>query len=205
MTAAESVWSRVYHNQVDALSKISLANLLLRGSDEQIDIVRMPTDSPYMDYELYVKTRVRWKDGTADGDVLPYMPRLLSIVETLRSSRGVPSEIRFDTDEGVAAYIPTQRHISDIPDHPREAAQYLRALVKDIMDDFYETVQDVEDYFWFAARQRGFSPEIVARMARKEPGYYSYDRIQRFERVMQSYFSVKFRVHRSESKLAWEE
>ncbi len=204
MTVSESALPRVPMSQSDALSRIQLANLLLRGSDGKIDIVRMANDNPHTDYELYVKARIHWRPEGSTEPILPLMPRLLAIVESLRGCQGVPSEIQLDSHEGVAAYIPTGKTISSIPLASKDAVLYLRSLVQSTLEDFRQTVRDVEDYFWSIARRKGFSPEIVRRMARNESGYTSPALRRRFEQLMQSYFSVKFRIYRAESTLRWE-
>ncbi len=205
MTISESLWSRVPVSESDAQSRIRLANLLLRDSEGSIDIVKMANDSPNADHELYVKARIHWRPEGSTEPILPLMPRLLAIIESLRGCQGVPSEIQLDSYEGVATYIPTGRTISSIPPSPRDAVLYLRSLIQSTLEEFKATVKEVEDHFWRIARQRGFSPEIVHRMVRNERGYDSPAFRQRFEQIMQSYFSVKFRVYRAESTLRWEE
>ncbi|MEM2143257.1 MAG: hypothetical protein QXQ81_08380, partial [Candidatus Thorarchaeota archaeon] len=88
---------------------------------------------------------------------------------------------------------------------PTEAVSFLRGLLEDSVRDFLSTVDEVESYFWRAARQAGFSESIVERMARGEPGFDRADLVMQFERLLSRYFSVKFRVHRAEQKLVWEE
>jgi hypothetical protein len=66
-------------------------------------------------------------------------------------------------------------------------------------------MSDVEFWFWKAARQKGFSPEIVEKMGKKEAHYDSIDLTCRFQRLLQKYFSLRFTLYRSESCLRLEE
>jgi hypothetical protein len=66
-------------------------------------------------------------------------------------------------------------------------------------------MKEVEKWFWKAARQKGFSPKIVERMARDEPGYSSRELMMRFQRILHKFFSLKFRIYQAEERLRVEE
>ena len=75
------------------------------------------------------------------------------------------------------------------------------SLIEDSLTHLLSTMREVEKWFWRAARQRGFSPDIVEKMARKEIGFNSPELMMRFQRMLHKYFSLKFRIFRAEARL----
>jgi len=133
------------------------------------------------------------------------MPRILSLLETLRESKGVPHEIYLDSNDGIAVYLPTGTRISDLPRNSKEAIRILMALARDTVANVLSTMHEVENCFWMAARRKGFSPEIVERMALKEQHYDSPGILREFHGILRKYFSIRFHIQRSESCLYVEE
>lgn len=178
-------------------SVINLANLLQRNSPNRLAIVS--TALPEMDPELYVVTKTEWKNP--QEPILLQLPRLLSNLEALRGTRGVPSEVYLDSNDGMALYLPTGIYISDIPMDPKNAVMFLQAIIEDTITFYRSTVEDVESHFWRFARREGFSKAIVEKISKKEDGFRSRATLSRFHSIMREYFSIKFRIHTSESCL----
>jgi hypothetical protein len=155
------------------------------------------------DPELFVVTTVNWRDITKP--ILPQLPRILAFLETMRGTRGVPTKVYLDSDEGLQLYIPTSKKASEIPPTARDAVQTLRDLIETTCEFVFSTAREVEDTFWNIAMKRGFSPEIVERMAVNAKGYESSANVQRFQDLLQRYFSIRFRIHTAESMLQLEE
>jgi hypothetical protein len=177
---------------------INLVNLLLRESAHRITVLERARGP---DPELYVVTRVDWRDPDLEKLMLPQLPRLLSLLETLRGSKGVPREVKLDSTEGVAVYLATDIRVSELPKDPKKSVQELMSIIEDSLSHVLSTMREVEKWFWRAARQRGFSPAIVERMAKKEIGFNSSELMMRFQRMLQKYFSLKFRIFSAEARL----
>ena len=199
MTA--SVRSISIPNGTPNRNSISLVNLILRHTPTRITVIQVAEQEP--DPELFVLTTVNWRDMTRP--ILPQLPRILSFLETMRGTRGVPSKVYLDSDEGLQLYIPTGTRASEIPPTAREAVQTLRDLIESTCEFVFSTAREVEDTFWNIAMKRGFSPEIVERMAVNAKGFESSANVQRFQDLLQRYFSIRFRIHTAESMLQLEE
>ncbi|RLI52430.1 MAG: hypothetical protein DRO87_13235 [Candidatus Thorarchaeota archaeon] len=184
-------------HSVSRASVISLANLLLRETPNRLTIIS--TAIPEMDPELYVVTKAEWKNPSKP--LLVQMPRLLSLLEALRGTRGVPTEVYLDSNDGIAVYLPTGVHISDIPIGPKDAVRFLQDVIDDTIDFYFNTVREVESHFWVLARRRGYSPLIVEKIGRGVKGFQSRSSVAMFHSLLRQYFSIKFRIHTSESCL----
>ncbi|MFW9953810.1 MAG: hypothetical protein ACFFD3_04580 [Candidatus Thorarchaeota archaeon] len=182
-------------------NSIALVNLIMRHTPTRITVIRMAEIEP--DPELFVLMSIDWRD--LEKPILPQLPRILSFLETMRGTRGVPSKVYLDSDEGLQLYVPTSTYASQIPALPREAVRFLRELVENICDFVLSTAKEVEATFWSIAMKRGFSPEIVERMASNTKGFDSSANVQRFHDLMYRYFSIRFRIHTAESMLQVEE
>ncbi|MDF1541489.1 MAG: hypothetical protein P1Q69_21500 [Candidatus Thorarchaeota archaeon] len=182
-------------------NSIALVNLILRHTPTRITVIQMAEQDP--DPELFVLTSINWRD--MDKPILPQLPTILSFLETMRGTRGVPSKVYLDSDEGLQLYIPTSTRASEIPHLPRDAVRMLRNLVENTCDFVFATANEVEATFWNIAMKRGFSPDIVERMAVNAKGFDSSANVQRFQDLLQRYFSIRFRIHTSESMLQLEE
>ncbi|MFX1605749.1 MAG: hypothetical protein ACFFDD_07565 [Promethearchaeota archaeon] len=194
----QSTWVSPTPPNIPRSSMINLVNLLLRDSAHRITVLERAR-SP--DPELYVVTRVDWRNPDLEKPMLPQLPRLLSLLETLRGSKGVPKEVKLDSTEGVAVYLATGIRVSELPKDSKESVQELMSIIEDSLTHLLSTMREVEKWFWRAARQRGFSPEIVERMARKEIGFNSSELMMRFQRLLHKYFSLKFRIYHAEAQL----
>lgn len=183
-------------------SMISLVNLLLRQTPHSVSVLER-CDGP--DPQIFVVTRVEWRDPDISKPFLSQLPKILSLLETLRESNGVPREVCLDSTEGVAVYLPSGVKISELPDEPKKAVHLLMSIVETSLEHLRSTMSDVESWFWRVARQKGFSPEIVEKMGKKEAHYDSNDLMWRFQRLLQKYFSLRFTIHRSESCLRLED
>jgi hypothetical protein len=183
-------------------SMINLVNLLLRETSHRVTVLER-CDGP--DPQIYVVTRVEWRDHDLHKPVLPQLPRVLSLLETLRGSRGVPREVHLDSAEGIAVYLPTCLRVSELPKDSKKTVQLLMSVVEESLEHLYSTMREVEKWFWKAARQRGFSPEIVEKMGNKEAHYDSSELMWRYQQLLRKYFSLRFTIHRSESCLRVEE
>jgi hypothetical protein len=153
------------------------------------------------DPELFVVTQVEWRNHDSNKPLLPQLPRILSLLETLRGSRGVPRDIYLESTKGIIVYLPTGIRLSVLPKDARDTVQQLLNTVEESVVHTLDTMKAVEDWFWKIARRKGFSPEIVERMANSEPHYNSTELHQRFHEIMRKYFSLRFRIHTSESCL----
>ncbi|MFW9956663.1 MAG: hypothetical protein ACFFCT_01215 [Candidatus Odinarchaeota archaeon] len=183
-------------------SMINLVNLLLRETSHRVTVLER-CDGP--DPQIYVVTRVAWRDPNLNKPFLPQLPRILSLLETLRGSKGVPREVYLDSAEGIAVYLPTSMKVSELPKDSKRTVRLLMSTVEDSLEYLYSTMREVETWFWKAARQKGFSPEIVEKMGNKEAHYDSPELMWRFQRLLRKYFSLRFTIHRSESCLRVEE
>ncbi len=179
-------------------SLLNLTNLLLRQTDHRVVTLQRDTEP---DPEIYVVTRVEWRDPSVHRPVLPQLPRLLSVLEALRGTQGVPTEIYLDSTEGLTVYLRTGVRLSELPASSRDAVALLTGVVHRTVSHLYSTVRDVEEYFWMAARRHGFSPEIVEKMALGVRHFDSPALRLRFSELMHSYFSIRFRIHRAEGCL----
>lgn len=179
-------------------STINLVNLLLRETSHRLTYLDK-CGGP--DPELFVVTRVEWRDPDPELPILPQLPRVLSLLEALRGTQGVPHEVYLNSTEGIAVYLPTGMRLSEIGDGAKEAVRYLLGLIDSTVEHLYSTLREVETYFWKAAKQRGYSPRIVEKIARGDPYYDSLAHRRRFHEILRGYFSIRFRVHRSESCL----
>ena len=194
----QPMWVQTTPANIPRSSMINLVNLLLRESAHRITVLERARGP---DPELYVVTRVDWRDPDLEKPVLPQLPRILSLLETLRGTKGVPREVKLDSTEGVTVYLPTDIMVSKLPQDPKKAVQELMTIIEESLEHLLSTMREVERWFWKAARQRGFSPIILERMARKETGFSSPSLMMDFQRVLHKYFSLKFRIHRAEARL----
>ncbi|MHA1740988.1 MAG: hypothetical protein ACTSVD_02725 [Candidatus Thorarchaeota archaeon] len=201
MASAESVPAPTWRQRslgIGGRSLLNLVNLLLRDTSHRLTTLQRGGGP---DPEVYVVTRVDWRGANPASPVLVRLPRLLSILEALRGTRGVPSEIYLDSTDGIIVYLPTGIRVSELSNGTKSGVKQLVGLVEDTVNHLYSTVIEVEEWFWKAARQRGFSPEIVERIGRCEPHYDSPSHRLRFEELLHSYFSIRFRVYRAEGCL----
>ena len=198
----QAMWVSTTPPNIPGSSMINLVNLLLRESAHRITILQRARGP---DPELYVVTRVDWRDPDLNKPVLPQLPKILSLLETLRGTRGVPREVKLDSSEGVAVYLPTGIRVSKLPQDPKKAVKVLMDIIEESLAHLLSTMREVEKWFWKAARQRGFSPAIVERMALKESGFSSPELMMRFQRVLHKYFSLKFRIYSAEARLRVED
>ena len=190
-------WSR-RATGVTGKSLLNLVNLLLRDTDHRVTVLQRGAGP---DPEIYVVTNVQWRDRDPTRPMLVQLPRLLSLLEALRGTSGVPREIYLDSMDGVAVFMPTGVPLSELPTDTKQGVRKLLDLVEELINHLHSTIQEVESWFWRAARQKGFSPEIVERMARHERYYDSPGLEARFRHLLRTYFSVRFRIHNSESTL----
>lgn len=198
----QSTWVSTTPPNVPRSSMINLVNLLLRESAHRITVLERARGP---DPELYVVTRVDWRDPDLEKPILHQLPRILSLLETLRGTRGVPREVKLDSTEGVAVYLPTGVRVSELPKDPKTSVQELMTIIEDSLAHLLSTMREVEKWFWKAARKKGFSPIIVERMGRKEVGFNSPELMMRFQRLLHKYFSLKFRIYRAEARLRVED
>jgi len=196
------IWVPPTPPNVAGSSMVNLANLLLRETCHRITTLQR-SDGP--DPELFVVSRVDWKDPDQKRPVLPQLPRVLSLLETLRETKGTPHEIFLDSNDGFAVYLPTGVRISDLPRDPRNSIRFLIGLAHDTVAHVLSMMQEVESWFWVAARRKGFSPEIVQRMALHEHHYDSPALVSEFHDIMRKYFSIRFHIYTSESCLCVED
>ncbi len=180
---------------------IGLANLLMRKENAQLTVVNIGPAEP--NPELFVVTTITWR-REGEGQ-MTNLPRLLSVLETMRGTRGVPNKVYLDTSDGVSLYIPTEKKTSDIPTEPKEAVKFLRDLCTNTLQFVEVTSKEVESTFWKIARKKGFSPEIVTRMEESVQGFDSPSNMYRYRRLMERFFSIRFRVQRAESVLHLED
>lgn len=178
-------------------SVINMTNLLMRDTTHRLTTVPVAYHEP--DPELYVVTTVDWRDSKKP--ILSQLPRLLSYLETLRGTRGVPSEVQLDSGDGMVVYLPSEIRISEIPHGAKEAVKFLQELVEQTLEFYKTTVVEVEKTFWRVARRKGFSPEILEKMGNKTTGFRSPAAINGFYMLLDSYFSLRFRIHRAENRL----
>lgn len=179
-------------------SVINLVNLLVRETPHRVTVLQTDlADDPM----IFVVTRVDWRDPDLARPFLAQLPRLLSLLESLRGTKGVPQEIYLNSNEGVAVYLPTNIKASQLPKDAKASVRMLMVSVEESVEHLYSTMREVEDWFWKAARRKGFSPEIVEKMARGERYYNSDGLMLRFNFLLRKYFSIRFRIHRSESCL----
>ena len=198
----DNLWISKTPPNVPRSSMLNLVNLLLRETSHRVTVLER-TDGP--DPEIFVVTRVAWRDPDAKKPILPQLPGILSLLETLRGSKGVPREVYLDSTEGIAVYLPSGMRVSELPNDPKKTVRLLMSTVEDSLDHLYTTMQEVETWFWKAARQKGFSPEIVEKMGNKEQHFDSQELMWRFHRILRKYFSIRFTIHTSESCLRVEE
>jgi hypothetical protein len=128
---------------------INLVNLLLRETSHRVTVLETCAGP---DPEIYVVTRADWRNPDYKKLVLPQLPRLLSLLETLRGTEGVPQEIHLDSTEGIAVYLPTGIRVSQLPDKPKEAVQFLTDLIESSVSHMYSTRREVEA--WVIAHHR---------------------------------------------------
>ncbi len=200
--ADDSMWVQKIKPNVPRSSMINLVNLLLRETSHRITVLER-VDGP--DPEIYVVTRVNWRDPDINKPILSQLPRILSLLETLRGNKGVPREVYLDSSEGIAVYLPTSLKVSELPDDPKKTVQLLMTIIEDSLEHLFSTMTEVEVWFWKAARQKGFSPEIVEKMGNKEPHFDSTELMWRYQRILRKYFSLRFTIYRSEDILRVEE
>ncbi len=200
--ADDSMWVKKTPPNIPRSSMINLVNLLLRETSHRITVLER-VDGP--DPEIYVVTRVNWRDPDFNRPILSQLPRILSLLETLRGNKGVPREVYLDSTEGIAVYLPTSLKVSELPDDPKQTVQLLMTIIEDSLEHLFSTMTEVEAWFWKAARQKGFSPEIVEKMGNKDPHFDSSELMWRYQRILRKYFSLRFTIHRSEDLLRVEE
>ncbi len=182
-------------------SSIALVNLILRHTTTRVTVIQMADHEP--DPELFVVTSINWRDP--ERPLLGQLPKILSYLETMRGTRGVPDKVYLDSSEGLQLYIPTATRASEIPDGSKEAVKFLRTLVNSTCEFIHGTANEVESTFWDIARKRGYSPAIVDRIASATEGFTSISNGHMFNDLLQRYFSIRFRIHTAESTLHLEE
>ncbi len=199
---SDSMWVQKTPPNIPRSSMINLVNLLLRETSHRITVLER-VDGP--DPEIYVVTRVNWRDPDINKSILSQLPRILSLLETLRGNKGVPREVYLDSTEGIAVYLPTGMKVSGLPNDPKKTVQLLMTIIEDSLEHLFSTMTEVEVWFWKAARKKGFSPEIVEKMGNKEPHFDSKELMWRYQRILRKYFSLRFTIVRSEDLLRVEE
>ena len=140
-----SVWVPRAPPTIAKNSVINLVNLLLRDTSHRVTVLEKCAGP---DPEIFVVTRADWRNADLKRPVLPQLPRLLSLLETLRGTKGVPHEIHLDSTEGIAIYLPTGVRVSQLPDKPKEAVQFLTGLIDSSVSHMYSTRREVEAWFW---------------------------------------------------------
>ncbi len=200
--ADDSMWIQKTPPNIPRSSMINLVNLLLRETSHRITVLER-CGGP--DPEIYVVTRVNWRDPDINRPILSQLPRILSLLETLRGNKGVPREVYLESTEGIAVYLPTGMKVSELPNDPKQTVQLLMTIVEDSLEHLFSTMTEVEVWFWKAARQKGFSPEIVEKMGLKESHFDSSELMWRYQRILRKYFSLRFTIHKSEDLLRVEE
>ncbi|MFW9806220.1 MAG: hypothetical protein ACFFFK_05775 [Candidatus Thorarchaeota archaeon] len=198
----QTMWVSTTPPNIPGSSMINLVNLLLRETAHRITILQRARGP---DPELYVVTRVDWRSPDKDTPILPQLPKILSLLETLRGTKGVPREVKLESTEGVAVYLPTGIRVSQLPQDPKKSVNMMMTVIEESLAHLLSTMREVEKWFWKAARQRGFSPAIVERMVRKESGYGQPELMMRFQQLLHKYFSLKFRIYHAEAALRVEE
>ena len=142
MSSSENIqdpmWVPKTPPNVPRSSMINLVNLLLRETSHRITVLER-TDGP--DPQIYVVTRVNWRDADVTKPVLPQLPRILSLLETLRGSKGVPREVYLDSTEGIAVYLPSGMKVSELPDLWNAKMEELLNIIPP--DDAQGVLQDV--------------------------------------------------------------
>lgn len=196
-----AVSSRIVPAHVPNREAIALVNLLLRKKPTKLTVIQLGQIDP--NPELFVVTRVDWRKPKLP--LLAQLPTILSYLETMRGTRGVPERIHLQGGDGVEVFIPTKVRANQIPRRPREAYDFLTKLVDDTVSFVYNTAQEVEETFWSIARRRGFSPEIVSKIEQSAPGFSSPEYRSRFTRLLEMFFSTRFRIHTAEAVLHFEE
>ncbi len=196
MTMSEHIPRGVHGREL-----LSLTNLLMRNEPHRITTVTIGEDS--RDPPLYVTTSIQWRQD--ERGTYSQLPRLLSYLEVMRGTKGVPMKIPLNKGESMTLYIPTGKYTSDIPMDRKEALHYLRDLIRKATSFTHETAKEVENIFWDIARKRGFSPDIVDRIEKGSEGFSSSANLSRFMGLVERYFSIKFRIHSAESVLHVEE
>lgn len=196
-----AVTSRIVPAHVPNREAIALVNLLLRKEPTKLTIIQLGQIDP--NPELFVVTRVDWRK--ANLPLLAQLPTILSYLDTMRGTKGVPERIHLEGGDGVELFIPTKVRASQIPSGPREAYEFLSRLVKDTVLFIHRTASEVEETFWSIARKRGFSPEIVAKIEESAPGFSLPEYRYRFSKILETYFSTRFTIHTAEAVLHVEE
>lgn len=196
-----AVSSRILPGHVPNREAIALVNLLLRKKPTKLTIIQLGQIDP--NPELFVVTRVDWRK--ANLPLFAQLPTILSYLETMRGTRGVPERIHLEGGDGIELFIPTKVRANQIPSTPREAYDFLTKLVDDTVSFIHNTAREVEETFWSIARRRGFSPEIVSKIEQAAPGFSSPEYRHRFSRLLEMYFSTRFRIHTAEAVLHLEE
>jgi len=190
-----AISSRIVPAHVPNREAIALINLLLRKEPTRLTVIQLGQIDP--NPELFVVTRVDWRKPTLP--LLVQLPTILSYLETMRGTRGVPERIHLEGGDGVELFIPTKIRAIQIPRMPREAYEFLSNLVNDTVSFIHNTAREVEETFWSIARKRGFSPEIVAKIEESTPGFSSPEYRDRFTTILEAYFSTRFRIHSAEA------
>ena len=196
-----AVTSRIVPAHVPNREAIALVNLLFRKEPTKLTIIQLGQIDP--NPELFVVTRVDWRKPNLP--LLAQLPTILSYLETMRGTRGVPERIHLEGGDGIELFIPTRVRASQIPSRPREAYEFLSSLVEDTVSFIHRTAHEVEETFWSIAKRRGFSPEIVTKIEDSLPGFSSPEYRHRFTRILETYFSTRFRIHTAEAVLHVEE
>lgn len=192
--------TQVFRRGTHQESVLNLVNLILRETAHRIRIVQIDVNID-SDPPLFVVTRIGWRHSDKSKPVLHQIPRVLSLLETLRGGKGVPVEIDLNSNEGIVAYIPTGERVSSIPDKTKDALEFLISIVESTVAHCISTMREVEEWFWRAARQKGFSPEIVERMACSVKHFDSREHLDRYYYLLNRYFSIRFRIYTAESCL----
>lgn len=196
MTATIMIPGKVLRRSV-----LGLLNLVMRDEPYRITVITIDED-PH-DPPLYIVSHVHWRDE--EKGLLCQLPKVLSYLEVMRGTRGVPTRVPLKGDGGLQLYIPTGTYVSEIPENDREAIKYLKALIRRHVDFTDETAEEVEDIFWNIAMKRGFNPDIVDKMENKTKGFESPTNLVRYQELLHRYFSIKFRIHTAESELQVED
>jgi hypothetical protein len=176
---------------------LGLLNLQLRKKPYKISVVKVGEDP--RDPPIYVIMQVLWRDS--NRGLLSQLPRVLSYLEVMRGTGGVPSKVSLEGTDGFQLYIRTDHYVSDIPPETRKAVQFLWDEIQYHVTFTNETSKEVEEVFWNIARKNGFSPAIVDKMEEQTKGFGSAANLERYQILLQRYFSLKFRIHTAESIL----
>ena len=212
LTSTPSVIVSPIPGTISCASVLNLVNFYMKDMPHRVDVLQRGLETIDDDPCIYVVTKIKWRDMNEERPLLVQIPLLLSFLETLRGTNSVPTEIHLDTCDGFIAYLQTRKRISTLPKQLKECVKLLFSMTEYYVAKTYADAWDVYSWFWRATKRKGYNQRMISdyisQMQQSTDAPHvrkAKNHIRRFNEIMNEYFSIRFKINRSDSMIMLEE